>query len=333
MIKLTIGIPTYKREQSLIVLLKQINYENANVPVEILIINNDPEKVVKDSVENFFNNYLVTIINNKINCGGQENSLRVYENALGEYVWYLGDDDRLVEGSINKVLKLLYSHKPEILMFDGDPKYDPINNLNSGTYPIDSILEAGIPLRKLIFAPQMIISKKSIASALPEARLYLGTFVPVFAMIILSKVKEIYYYKEEKFTAQCDQGEVTRKDKYSILPVFLGISGLLAMRITLDRRNKIKKLIRKESNEFLGIFKVLGSIMIEKLRENICNYTDYYKSAFANYSILKFIMFIFILNIIRLLPKYYLKIILNKFINKLLKKNIDIEKFQDFSRI
>ena len=89
---LSIVIPTYNREHLVLSLLEKVcNFKKEWV--EIVIIDNNSTSIDKLISQIRANNWSVNLVRNKHNVGGNENILRCFEYANGEWIWAIGDDD------------------------------------------------------------------------------------------------------------------------------------------------------------------------------------------------------------------------------------------------
>ena len=108
--KLTIAIPTYNRsaflKQSLVRISKQII--NLEKDIELIVSDNCSTDDTKEVVEEFIQCGLPIIYNRNIsNIGMDGNFVYCFQNASSKYVWVLGDDDYLTEGTISKLLSII----------------------------------------------------------------------------------------------------------------------------------------------------------------------------------------------------------------------------------
>jgi len=115
---LTIAIPTYNRLPYLRELLPDLIRQCKPYPhIEILVIDNHSD-------DGTFNYAAETgyprICRNPVNVGPDENFVRCIEEARGDYVWLLGDDELLPDGAIGRVVKILHDH-PATLIISGLP--------------------------------------------------------------------------------------------------------------------------------------------------------------------------------------------------------------------
>lgn len=110
--KLTIAIPTFNRsaflKQSLERISKQIiNHEKE---IELIVSDNCSTDDTKEVVLEFIKNGVPIIYNrNVVNKGMDGNFVYCFQNASSKYVWVLGDDDYLIEGTIPKLLSIMDS--------------------------------------------------------------------------------------------------------------------------------------------------------------------------------------------------------------------------------
>lgn len=328
---LTIGIPTYLRENSLIQLLNQIAETIPNLECEILIINNGEIINIEKQLDKLSESkYKVRIINNLKNCGGQENVLRIYENSRSKYTWFLGDDDRLYPNVLNSVIEKLKQNPCDCLLLDSDAADHPEIKLREGYHNTNVVFSGIIPLRKLMFAPLAIIRTESITKALPYARLSLGCFAPQLLLILLGDIDKFYYMKEK--IIMCERSEININQKLSILPVFLGIGNLSKIKAVSVNRNRLKKLIKAEWEYYLRPRGIIVSLVVSKLQGKSLSVMDFIFAGFRNYPIWLSFSFAIILLFISIMPKVITKI-LYKIMAKLLNKKTGFDIYYSTDRI
>lgn len=109
----TIGIPTYKRGDRLLLeaIDSSLNQENFQHKYEILVVDNNPVRgdITESSMERYNNEHRVAYYKNKENIGPIGNWNRLYELAKGKYVVILHDDDMLFPYYLNVMFSLLES--------------------------------------------------------------------------------------------------------------------------------------------------------------------------------------------------------------------------------
>lgn len=112
---LSITIPTWNRASFLEGTLAQLHHELQNVPaggVEILVSDNCSQDNTQAVVEQALQSGLpLTYIRNSENIGSDANIAQCFNLAQGTYVLILGDDDLLVDGSLELLLGRLASNQ------------------------------------------------------------------------------------------------------------------------------------------------------------------------------------------------------------------------------
>ena len=110
---LTIAIPTYHRTRELLRLLSLIKSQlNRLQPVglvDVLVRDNSDNDETKNEIAHseFAVESWLDYSKNEGNVGFDRNMLNLFCEAKGDYVWFIGDDDIIFEGSIQKVLELI----------------------------------------------------------------------------------------------------------------------------------------------------------------------------------------------------------------------------------
>ena len=119
---LSICIPTFNRaeflREALDSILKQIN-ENNEGKVETCISDNASQDNTEELVEEYQKKSPIPIIyyKNETNMGADYNFLKVAEIANGEYFWWLGSDDIIEEGGIDRILKEINNRGENISIY------------------------------------------------------------------------------------------------------------------------------------------------------------------------------------------------------------------------
>ena len=105
--KLSICIPTYNRSKFLIecldsVLQSIVGYENQ---IEIIISDNASTDETREVVADIIRTYPWIIYNrNDVNIGAERNFYKLATLAIGDYIWILGDDDKLKKEAIANII-------------------------------------------------------------------------------------------------------------------------------------------------------------------------------------------------------------------------------------
>lgn len=106
---LTIAIPTYKRSQSLALLLTSICQQvkaSQFAQLEVLIFDNCSPDDTTEVCRPFVSNYgFVRYIRHETNIGADNNFVSAFNSANGKYLWVIGDDELLFDGAIDWVIE------------------------------------------------------------------------------------------------------------------------------------------------------------------------------------------------------------------------------------
>lgn len=115
-IELTVGIPTYNGSDYIRNCIESIVnqlHQGDKYGVEILISDNastdGTDKIVKQYIEKY--PYLFRYYRNRNNLGGDRNVDNIFKKARGNFVWLMGDDDRIMSGMFKYVLKKIISNR------------------------------------------------------------------------------------------------------------------------------------------------------------------------------------------------------------------------------
>ncbi|MFB2651852.1 glycosyltransferase family 2 protein [Shewanella seohaensis] len=110
---LSICIPTFNREEKVIhqieFILKEVKGKYKDV--EIIVRDNGSAQGIYQKIKEKFENEEIHIYKNNINKGLVGNLKCLNMDASGKYVWFIGDDDHLHQGIVEKVYNKLKSGK------------------------------------------------------------------------------------------------------------------------------------------------------------------------------------------------------------------------------
>lgn len=118
---LSICIPTFNREpllkETIESILRQVS-DDQNL-IEIVVSDNASTDGTESLVREFQSQYRnITYFRWPENMGADRNYLQVIEQASGQYCWFLGSDDLLLDGALEKALAVIKDNKTEIVLFD-----------------------------------------------------------------------------------------------------------------------------------------------------------------------------------------------------------------------
>ncbi|RYX87271.1 glycosyltransferase family 2 protein, partial [bacterium] len=106
---LTIGIPTYNRAKYLDRCLNSIlmQFDGLEKDIELIIANNASTDYTKEIINQYSEKMKIDYYEREVNLGPDSTCSLCFEKANGKYVWVLGDDEYLIEGSLKLILSLL----------------------------------------------------------------------------------------------------------------------------------------------------------------------------------------------------------------------------------
>lgn len=135
---LSVCIPTYNRPLSLVNCLnsffkqKKLNKKD----FEICISDNCSKYNIANVIRPFKKRLNIRYNKNKKNLGFAMNVLKVSLMAKGKFIWFLGDDDLIVNNSINYLTKLIKSHN-DVDFFFINSYYLDKSHLDKHTKPFN----------------------------------------------------------------------------------------------------------------------------------------------------------------------------------------------------
>lgn len=138
---LTIAIPTYNRSACLKERLLEIQ-QQADERLQVLVSDNcstdDTETIVRSLQVEM---PAVRYHKNEINLGFDGNVLKLYELADTRYIWFLGDDDAILEHGISRVLDAITHYQPAVAIFRFKDDDDPFRKKSASGPTADLIYD------------------------------------------------------------------------------------------------------------------------------------------------------------------------------------------------
>jgi hypothetical protein len=273
-IEIEIMIPTYKRELECVKRILEIKkHLDDRFFIQIKILNNDPDASILDrclSANSIICDESLVVVKNKYNLGAVPNIIKcVLESAL-EHVWILGDDDTIVpNASENLYLALKKEATVAAYFFKhiGDPNCNPIlSNIKIVGTPHE-LVQSGVTIGDLIFMSTTIWLGEYIRSRIWQMYRYINTHAPVVSALLWDLGNHAGSMRVELIIST---GQIVVKnrpedarDHYSILPIAMGLGGLLNGGQHLDNYLMIRRLVGEESGKWLSPAKVyLSSVSL-----------------------------------------------------------------------
>lgn len=123
MLRLTIGIPTYNShnylKETIDKALEQIQFLDG---IELLICDNASDDGTHVLVEEYIRKFpsLIRYIRHQSNLGMDRNFWSVIQNANGEFVHLLSDDDYYTKNGVQRILKVLDNHNLDAVLLSNN---------------------------------------------------------------------------------------------------------------------------------------------------------------------------------------------------------------------
>ncbi len=127
---LTIAIPTYNRAPDLLNMLESIKSETTNNTIsnniEILVIDNCSTDETRSLCAEYSSNIRnFRYIRNEHNIGLTGNMYKCLTEALGEYIWAIGDDETILKNGLDRVIECISQSKDDLYIFNYSSEPEP----------------------------------------------------------------------------------------------------------------------------------------------------------------------------------------------------------------
>jgi glycosyltransferase involved in cell wall biosynthesis len=186
---LTIVIPTYNRPQQILRRVEEL-LPHLSAETELLIIDNHSPSSVEDLVRRSFDltQSHVRFVRNRFNIGACGNICRCFEEATGEWMWMLGDDDITDPDAIRNILDEIRksSPNPKIAGFTcstGIFDYSE-SQLISSFEALCEELSDPIKLCNAIFISAHVYRLKLVQPHLRDAYLSISSYAPHLVIML-----------------------------------------------------------------------------------------------------------------------------------------------------
>ena len=129
---LSICIPTFNRPRHLGNCLSSIYTatQSADQNIEICISDNSTNLLTRDIISQYRNKLNIKYHKHEFNVGIPRNFVKVVSMAQAPFVWLLGDDDLLLNDSIERLFKLITGNPDSILLTGPNATNEMVNYFN-----------------------------------------------------------------------------------------------------------------------------------------------------------------------------------------------------------
>jgi len=274
-IKLSICIPTYNRakflNEAIESVVTQIT-EDITDKVELCISDNTSTDNTEEIVEKWKKQSPISIVyhKNEENLGADKNFLKVIKIANGEYCWYLGSDDKIINEGIKIILSQIEGSDIDIFLsnrieFNNDFSkkigtsdwfklhHDKIFDFS--VVEVSEYLKYGKALGAIFSYISSVVFKRISWNAISNKERYVGTLYShtyILAKIIKNKVKLKYIDTPLSLCRLNDDEQTFAKQLGNYKRLYVDYYNLLIFNDVFGMDSKeayfVKKILSKQRN-------------------------------------------------------------------------------------
>jgi glycosyltransferase involved in cell wall biosynthesis len=255
---LTIAIPTFNRNKQLNVML-EVLLPQLTPECRLLVVDNASTIPVETSSKDILAKYVdrdVQLIRNRFNIGGNANIMRCFEYSETEYLWLLGDDDKLFPSSISSILKSIKEHPQAVFI---NFKSDLVQDRNSGwtTKGTLEFLATVDSFANLLFMSAGVYALHRVQTFIRFGYHYAYSCAPHLAMLLsaLGPKDECYFNEVQIVLNTPPEGS----DSWPVLQQALGVMTLLELNLTWQEKKILGKVIANGRIPYKNILPQLAS--------------------------------------------------------------------------
>ena len=297
--QLTIIIPTYNRCDSLKETLNDLCLKNID-QVKIIVLDNNSTDNTESLVRECKAKYeFIDYKKNKVNIGLNANLLRTIEICETEWLWMLGDDDKINDDCLSKIELKIRGQIDSVLINFSNISFVERNSdlLSSG---LDEFLCIMDSFPNLLFISTNIMNAKILKKNISLGYQYSYSMIPYFIMLLdILKNSESKVHFSKQSIVEFRRPE--KNEKWSFINLWMGLPTLIEAIPGLSKSNiniiseKIFCEVYLNANFFYNIF------MLYQDDENMAKYISrqilYRYKDFLRLSFFKFYLIIALIEI------------------------------------
>jgi len=242
-IRLTIGIPTFNRHECLASTIKRL-VPQLTSECKLLIVDNASQPPVIDTVGPLLAELGIStarVVRNKTNIGGGANILRCMELCETEWLWILGDDDRIWDDAVEKILEGIDTH-PTCTCVNFAQNAYPRNEASTTRGRTEFLSVLGCDFYNVFFISTSIYRVKAILPSMRYGYMQISSYAPHVAVLLMGvdTSGEVY------FSANTIVEWVPARKGSGWSPFWIerGLPLLLDLPIEARDRSLLKKILR-----------------------------------------------------------------------------------------
>ena len=266
--KLTVAIPTYNRakrlEKALIDLLIEVNSSINKKDVEVYISNNgsndETEEIIQRNKKIYSESGVGLTYNFfEKNQGFDSNVLACYSGSLGQYIWFLSDDDNINRGAIDIIFSDIKNYDSSVIYYNFDQYPHNLSSPYIKDYQyFESItVDNLVAVQKIIHWPKLsalVIKNCDVALQTPNQN---SGFAHVTLALLCSFTKGNVLHSP-KFLAYPDEDYKDHIDYVPYIANNLDL-GLRWVLISTNKMDLYKMLALPYSDPLISSLNVLGA--------------------------------------------------------------------------
>ena len=265
-VRLTIAVPTYNRPEQLRAAVASILPQLAP-EVRLVVLDNCSDTPAADILSELLAGRPdARVVRHPVNVGGSPNVLRCVELCETEWVWVVGDDDRLLPGAVARVLADTAAH-PGVSYFNyASPFHSrPADATLTGA---DEFLDRVDSLGGMLFISACVLNARRLHPHLAAAYQFVYTFSPhlVLALCEVARGGAVRLMATQLVEADLSG--------YSRLTILLGF-GTLPDLPTLTGRQR-RKLGERLRGTFCSFDRLVSQLVFETYLHRDVDYSLYY---------------------------------------------------------
>ncbi len=185
---LTIAIPTYNRNNILRVNLERLLPQLTN-ECKLLVVDNNSDIPVEETLRDILDEYRhldIKIIRNSENVGLTGNILKCFELCSEEWLWILGDDDKVEDLSIGIIVKDLKKYENTHFISYAWDEESFKRKQNIKTNGVEELMDKIESIGVILFISTSIYNIKKVKKYLSYGNFFQSTYAPHLAMLFMS---------------------------------------------------------------------------------------------------------------------------------------------------
>jgi hypothetical protein len=186
---LTIAIPTFNRPEKVLQQAIAISRQISHKPIECLIIDNASDLDVAALIFNKLpcGREQFRIVRNPFNIGITSNICRCFELAHGEWIWLLGDDDPVMQGSLSRVIDDIRDQDVDVvhLKYGGTSMQPPMveRQVITGINELATHLASAWRFSSMLFISTSVFRRAKVTPYLGNAYHWCYSFAPHLVLL------------------------------------------------------------------------------------------------------------------------------------------------------